>query len=389
MPEVDYLTKDSILPTNQNFCVMSLFMSDDKKTIKYIRVSGGFKTVEEAQEQTQLLKEPGHYNFVAEMGTWNAFDPLPNKGDLNNQLNTMMKLYLMNMHKKNYEYEQRKYEMVITNMQDNIKVKQDELKEYLSKNDEKMILRTQDQIKTLEEKIKEYNEKLEDVTMKLKNTVIDSKYESVDNTDNFTQNVPIKYEGKIKRTEEKISGQNWYCISFLTEQGKSLVGIKVSGCFDTEENADSQSSALRDINDSFNVHVGELYKWQPFNPDPDSAEAGESEYANPQLNDTMKKKKENEQKAKLYHEYRKNELIKKNIEDLLDNKKKEKEENSHKVCKIPNDESNKDMQNKMLSLDEQIKKLEEKLTEYSLKTEEYMEKVGKPLQDLQQKNMTL
>ena len=156
----------------------------------------------------------------------------------------------------------------------------------------------------------------------------------------------------------------------MTEQNKSLVGIKVSGCFDTEEQADSQSAALRDINDSFNVHVGELYKWQPFNPDPDSAEAGESEYANPQLNDTMKKKKENEQKAKLYNEYRKNEDIKKDIEDLLDNKKKELTEAT-------------EISSNILNVDEQIKNLEDKLKEYNQKTEEYLQQLGKPLQNVQ------
>lgn len=380
MPEVDYLSKDSILPENQNYCVMSLFMSEDKKTIKYIRVSCSFNTVELAQEQTQLLKEPGHYNFVAEVGSWNAFDPLPNKGDLNDQLNTMMKLYLINMHRRNYEYEQRKYEMIIKNMTDNIKVKDDELKEYLSKNDDNMISQTQEQIKNLEEKVKEYSEKLEAINVKLKNTVIDSKYETKEIVDDFSQNVPIKYEGTIKRTEEKVSGQNWYCVSFLTEKNNSLVGIKISGCFDTEEQADSHSLSLRDINDSFNVHVGELYKWQPFNPNPDSVEAGESEYANPQLNDTMKKKKENEQKAKLYQEYRKSELIKKNIEELLDNKKKEKDE-------LINDTN--DTNDSVLSLDEQIKKLEDKLKEHSQKADEYMEQVGKPMQDLQFTNIPL
>lgn len=380
MPEVDYLTNDSILPDNQNYCTMSLFMNDDKTTIKYIRVSGGFVTIDQAQEQTQLLKEPGHYNFVAEIGTWNAFDPLPNKGNLNDQLNTMMKIYLMNMHKKNHEYEQRKYEMIMKNMGDNIKIKEDELTEYLSKNDDKMIQKTQEQIKNLEEKVNEYNEKLEAINLKLKNTVIDSKYESIDCVDNFNQNIPIKYEGSIKRTDEKIQGQNWYCVSFLTDKNKSLVGIKISGCFDTEEQADSHSSSLRDINDSFNVHVGELYKWQPFNPDPDSVEAGESEYANQQLNETMKKKKENEQKAKLYQEYRKSELIKKNIEDLLDNKKKEKDE-------LINDTN--DTNNSVLSLDEQIKKLEDKLKEHSQKADEYMEQVGTPMQDLQFKNIPL
>ena len=380
MPEVDYLSKDSILPENQNYCVMSLFMSEDKKTIKYIRVSCSFNTVELAQEQTQLLKEPGHYNFVAEVGSWNAFDPLPNKGDLNDQLNTMMKLYLINMHRRNYEYEQRKYEMIIKNMTDNIKVKDDELKEYLSKNDDNMISQTQEQIKNLEEKVKEYSEKLEAINVKLKNTVIDSKYETKEIVDDFSQNVPIKYEGTIKRTEEKVSGQNWYCVSFLTENNNSLVGIKISGCFDTEEQAESYSLSLRDINDSFNVHVGELYKWQPFNPNPDSVEAGESEYANPQLNDTMKKKKENEQKAKLYQEYRKSELIKKNIEELLDNKKKEKDE-------LINDTN--DTNDSVLSLDEQIKKLEDKLKEHSQKADEYMEQVGKPMQDLQFTNIPL
>lgn len=370
MSEVDYLIKDSILPENQKYCVMSLFMNEDKKKIKYIRVSGGFKTIEEAQEQTQILKEPGHYNFVAEMGSWNAFDPLSNNGNLNDQLNNMMKLYLMNMHKKNYEYEQRKYEMIIKNMLDNIKVKEEELNEYISNKDENMILKITEQIKQLEEKIKEYNENLKSINVKLNNIVVDSKYTSVEITDNVNQNVSIKYEGLVKRKEEKISGQNWYCVSFLTEQDKSLVGIKISGCFDTEEQAESQSLSLRDINDSFNVHVGELYKWQPFNPDPDSAEAGESEYANPQLNDTMKKKKENEQKAKLYNEYRKNEDIKKDIENLLDNRKKELTEDTQ-------------ISSNIIDVDEQIKNLENKLKEYNLKTEEYIQQLGKPLQNVQ------
>ena len=282
----------------------------------------------------------------------------------------MMKLYLMNMHKKNYEYEKRKYEMIIKNMLDNIKIKEEELNEFISTKNENMILKIKEQIIQLEEKINEYEENLKSVNIKLNNIVIDSKYTSVEVSDNFNQNIPIKYEGVVKRTEEKISGQNWYCISFLTEQDKSLVGIKISGCFNTEEQADSQSLSLRDINDSFNVHVGELYKWQPFNPDPDSLEAGEPEYANPQLNDTMKKKKENEKKAKLYNEYRKNEEIKKDIENLLNNRKKELTEDTH-------------ISSNILDVDEQIKNLEDKLKDYNLKTEEYIQQLGKPLQNKQ------
>ena len=102
MTTVDYIPKDAIIPENQNFCCLSLWMSDDKKNIKFVKVSGGFKNLEDAKEQVQLLKEPGHYNFVAEMGTWNAFDPLPNSKDLNDELNLMMHRYLIKVHKNNF-----------------------------------------------------------------------------------------------------------------------------------------------------------------------------------------------------------------------------------------------------------------------------------------------
>jgi DNA repair exonuclease SbcCD ATPase subunit len=383
---IDYLTNDPIIPTNQKYSVLSLYMNEDKKVIKCVKVSGAFPTLEEAQEQIQIIKEPGHYNFVAEIGTWNAFDPLPNKGDLNDQLNTMMQKYLIGMHKKNYDFDQRKFSMIISNYDDNIKIKTDELKEYEEKKDDVMITKINDQIKNLLEKKAEYKVKLDAVEEKLNDIVIDSKYrasQSTEVTDNFNQNVPIKFEGKVNRTNEKILNQHFYCISFLVEEGISLVGIKVSGCFETEDSANNHSAALRDINESFNILVGKLYEWCPFNPDPDSAEAGSSEYANPELNETMKKKQENEQKAKLYHEYRKNETVKKNIEDLISNKKKENMENKKK---LENQSENKDtsIENKVSNIDDQIKKLEEKMKEYESKEIELAKQIDPKL--LQNKN---
>ena len=119
MSEVDYLLKDPIVPDGQNYCCLSLYLSEDRQSIKYHRVSCVFKTVEEAKEQIQLLKEPGHYNFVCEVGAWNAFDPQPNNGDLNDQLNSMMKSYLSDLQKRNYEFEIRKFSMIANNISDN------------------------------------------------------------------------------------------------------------------------------------------------------------------------------------------------------------------------------------------------------------------------------
>lgn len=383
MPSIDYLTKDVLKPDNQNYCCMSLYMKDDKKTIGSIRVSGAFKTIEETQEQIQLLKEPGHYNFVAEVGSWNAFDPLPNKGDLNEQLNKTMENYLMGLHRKNHEYEQRKYEMIIKNITDNISVKKEELKEYVEKDDQIMVKKINGQIDTMVEKISDYQTKLDQINDKLKDIVIDNKYESIETTEN--QNKPIKYEGKVKRTEEKVSSQEWYCVSFLTEENKSLVGIKVSGVFSKEDEANSHSCALRDINDSFNILVGKLYEWCPFNPDPDSAEAGESEYANAELNETIKKKKENENKAKLYHELRKNEQIKQNLEESIKVRKQEITDKSNNLENIKNTESKETAEKELLTLDEQIKLLEQKYKEYDVKEKELAEKIGTPLGGLAKK----
>jgi hypothetical protein len=395
MPEVDYLTKDPIIPNNQNFCCMSLFMNDDKKTIKAIRVSGSFKTIEEAQEQVVLLgNNRGHYNFCAEVGAWNAFDPLPNKGDLNDQLNKMMENYLINIQKKNYEFERRKHNLISNNIRENRAIKEEELNKLLEELKEltiqKEIISKTNTIEKIKETIKSFDEKIKDnedkekiFDEKLKNIklVVDTKEELKQiNEDN---NKPFIYEGVVKRTTEKVDKQNWYCISFLVEEDKSLVGIKVSGCFDKEDDANDHSKALRDINDSFNVLVGELYNWQPFNPEPDSLEAGESEYADNKLNDTMKKKKENEQKAQMFHEYRKYELINKNLQDSLNNKIIEKEEMAKKIENISNNDMKLSVKQKLLELEQQIDKLENKKKEISEKESELSEKIG--LNELQKK----
>jgi len=387
---IDYLINDPIIPEKQKFCCMSLWMSDDKKSIKCLKISGAFQTIEETQEQIQLLKEPGHYNFCAEIGAWNAFDPLPNKGNLNDQLNEMMHRYLLRIKLKNAEYEKRKLEMMIENFKDNKKIKEDELEvelKNLSKIEDEVELRNKMKfIENLKNTIEKFDGKIAENMKKLQEIdtsniiIVDEKLENQEGGNQF---IPIKFEGKINRKNEKLDNQNYYCVTFLAEENKSLVGIKISGCFNTEDEANIHSKSLRDINNNFSILVGELYKWQPFNPEPDSNEAGESEYANEQLNDTMKKKKENEKKAQLYHEYRKYELINKNLQDSLTNKQTEKDAINKKLENITNDEMKKSVEEEILTLEKQIEKLENKKKEISQKETELSEQIG--LNELQQK----
>ena len=401
MSEVDYLLKDPIVPDGQNYCCLSLYLSEDRQSIKYHRVSCVFKTVEEAKEQIQLLKEPGHYNFVCEVGAWNAFDPQPNNGDLNDQLNSMMKSYLSDLQKRNYEFEIRKFSMIANNISDNRKIKEEELEKELvnlKELNDKLVTQMSSEdmtvllaeitkkehyievirksISTFTEKIDENKKKEAEMTVQLSRLKISDKL--IVNKGTETQNIPIKYEGTVKRTSEQLSNQNWYCISFLTEENTSLVGIKISGCFDKEEEANEHSKALRDINDSFSILVGELYKWQPFNPDPDSLEAGNSEYADNQLNETMKKKRENEQKAKLFKEYQKYELINKNLQDSLTEKTNNRDELTKKLDTIQDKDARAPYMTQLTSLEDQIAKLESKRKEITQKELELSEQIGVP-----------
>jgi len=402
MPTVDYLPKDAILPENQNFCCLSLLMNDDNKTIKCLKVSGAFKDIEDAKEQIQLLKENrGHYNFAAEVGAWNAFDPLPNENDLNDELNAMMHKYLVNVHKNNLDFEKRKFSMIAKNIDENAQIKLNELEQEnkklleLSKLDdsdenEKLKKQKVDYIETLKVQIKNLETKRDDNlqketeiisklnNIKIEDLVINKRVDAYEN-----QNKPVPFDGIVKRKDEKIENQNWYCVSFLTEENKTLVGLKISGCFNSNEEADNHSRALRDINDSVSILVGELYRWQPFNPSPDSLEAGESEYANPQLNETMKSKKENEKKAQLYHEFRKNDMIRKNLEDSLTEKASEMEEITKQLKANNNDAMKKNMVDEIATIEQQIKKLEDKRQEYVAKEAEISEKIG--LYELQRK----
>ena len=69
-------------------------------------------------------------------------------------ISKMMKNYLIGLHKKNYEYDQRKYTLIIQNINDNIKVKQAELSEY---KDEETINKINEQLKSLLGKIANEN----------------------------------------------------------------------------------------------------------------------------------------------------------------------------------------------------------------------------------------
>lgn len=159
--------------------------------------------------------------------------------------------------------------------------------------------------------------------------------------------------------------QKFVCLSFLTdkESKSTLSGIKVRGVFATYDQACEHAKRLQSVDSNFNVFVGDMGKWLPFDPDPESKSVKDSEYANEQLNNMMKTYLENQEKAKIYHEHRKNEMIRENIMSNLSIKKENLYEMQNKLCKTNNKEDKVKLEDTIKSIESQIKTMEDKKKE--------------------------
>lgn len=179
------------------------------------------------------------------------------------------------------------------------------------------------------------------------------------------------------------SDQKYVCMSFLTdkENKTTLSGIKFRGAFSSYDEACAHAKKLQGIDSYFNVFVGEMGKWLPFDPNPDSEAVKNSEYANEQLNVMMRSYMENQEKAKIYHEQRKHELVKKNILDNLTTRKQNVDDIKKKIKKSTNQQDKDIMQTNLEEIEKQIKKMEERKVELDKEiehTKEQLDSFGKP-----------
>merc|ERR1711907_342855 len=104
-----------------------------------------------------------------------------------------------------------------------------------------------------------------------------------------------------------IPGQNYACVSFISrgediekefsEENKNVTsvrGIKVRGVYDTLREAEVRSKVLQRKDPNFNIYVAQVGYWVPWDPSYDETQVIEKqEHMNEQLNELMKKHKEN------------------------------------------------------------------------------------------------
>jgi hypothetical protein len=107
------------------------------------------------------------------------------------------------------------------------------------------------------------------------------------------------YETFLFKNKKRLDDEFFAKNDFRT----TVQGVKVRGVYDTYNEAVHRCKTLQKIDPAFNVYVGQVGFWLPWDPEPN--DIADQEYADDQLNTLMKKYKENEQKRdELYAEHK-------------------------------------------------------------------------------------
>jgi hypothetical protein len=165
-------------------------------------------------------------------------------------------------------------------------------------------------------------------------------------------------------TEDNLlpSNQKFVCMSFLKpqkEDNTTLSGIKIRGVFEEYNDACKHAKKLQECDPYHHVFVGEMGKWLPHDPDPDSKYVKDFEYANEQLNNMMKSYVDNQEKAKLFHEQRKNDMVRKNIVDNMELHTKNMNELKDTLDSVSENEK-KDIEKRLKTMEDNISTMEKK-----------------------------
>ena len=99
----------------------------------------------------------------------------------------------------------------------------------------------------------------------------------------------------------------------------STRGLKVRGCFPTQQEAELRCKMLRELDPNHDVFVGPVGTWMPW--DPEAYKTGRVEYLEEELNQLMNEKQKNEKYAKTEFEKRLKESRRQAIEDNIEKAK--------------------------------------------------------------------
>jgi hypothetical protein len=117
------------------------------------------------------------------------------------------------------------------------------------------------------------------------------------------------YKTFCERNEENLEKEYNEKTAFQT----NTRGLKIRGVFPSQGEAELRAKLLRESDPNFDVYVGPVGIWMPW--EPDAYKTGRVEFLEEELNALMLKKKQNEESAKEYFDKRVKETKMKAMED--------------------------------------------------------------------------
>jgi hypothetical protein len=188
------------------------------------------------------------------------------------------------------------------------------------------------------------------------------------------------YEDWKYSRNDKLEAEFYEQTDFRT----TMRGLKIRGTYDTHKEASVRAQVLRRKDPSFNVFVGQVGSWLPWDPECDKIQ--EQEYQEQMLNDLVKKYKENMDDSNDMYDQIKEDQIKKAREELKEKRAKLAEqenevvkestpEDKQKIEELRDiiDESDKQYYDNMKKMQEQKKNAEITVTDVSDEKEEQSE----------------
>ena len=127
----------------------------------------------------------------------------------------------------------------------------------------------------------------------------------------FNISLDAEYKTYIDNNEEKLEEQFNKNNKFQT----STRGLKVRGCFPSEQEAEMRCKILREMDPNHDIMVGPVGMWVPWHPE--AYKTGRVEYLEEELNELMNEKQKNEKSAKQEFDKRIKEARKQAMEDNI------------------------------------------------------------------------
>ena len=110
------------------------------------------------------------------------------------------------------------------------------------------------------------------------------------NYDLDEESVENKYKDFMYINQEKLESEFYEKNEFKT----TVRGVKVRGSYDTLQEAQAKAKKLQQNDKNFNVYIGQVGFWLPWDPNPHNIDS--QEYAESELNTLVKKYRENQEK---------------------------------------------------------------------------------------------